>query len=219
MKKRLVVCALGLLVVCSAITAKAKRVDAPSLKVQLTQMVEDQLDLLDTAIGFAKKSHEKFNKEDEDYLQARNLSASDKVMKSEHDTNVEIKNIVDPSNVRAMNTLLPLSKNLTGLDFYKQLSQKRAPKSKKAELLEKNNARIDRYLCGASMIDEKIERLDDGIKKIQALKSHNIMSAEEKAACNALVEVKRVFRDELKHHKKDMYKAVRYLKKHRKDLE
>ncbi|MDR3551399.1 MAG: hypothetical protein P4L31_08350, partial [Candidatus Babeliales bacterium] len=63
------------------------------------------------------------------------------------------------------------------------------------------------------------ERLDEGIKKIQALKSHNIMSPEEVAASDALIEVKRKFRDELKKHKKDMYKAVRQLKKHRKDLE
>lgn len=212
-------CALSLLVVYPALIAKAKRSNKASIKAQLTQMIEDQLDLLDTAIGFAKKSHEKFNKEDEDYLAARNLAASDTLMKAEHDTNVEIKNIVDPSNMRALNTLLPLSKELTGLDFYTQLPQARAPKSKKAELLEKNNARIGRYLCGASMIDEKIERLDEGIKKIQALKSHNIMSPEEVAASDALIEVKRKFRDELKKHKKDMYKAVRQLKKHRKNLE
>jgi len=209
----------GYVVFCLPHQLVAKALPTVSVKDQLTEMLDDQVALLDTAIGFAKKSHEKFNHEDEDYMAAKSQSASNKLMKAEHDLNVEVKKIVDPSNVRAINELLPLKKELIELDFYKQLPQDQAPKSKKRELREKNNARIDRYSSGIGMIDSKIDRLNSDIRKIQVIQNQNDLSDEQDAAFDTLLAVKRKFKAELKKHKQDMQKAIGQLKKHARNLE
>lgn len=190
-----------------------------SVTRQLSQMIEEQLADLDVAIGHAKKSHENFNKEDAEYVAAKHATDGDDYMSREYITNVQVKNIVDPSNLRTLNSLLPLKNKLTRLDFYKGMPTKPSPKSEKRKLFEKTNERIDRYTCGMSMIEEKMEKLDMQIKKIQSLQSHNELLPAESDASNTLIEVKRKHKAELKEHKNAMKKAVQQLKKHRVDLD